>query len=189
METQSNNHRRSSRNLMPGLLLVALGGIFLAGQLMPGRFTDALIPVVILLGIGFTFFMVYLSNRQNWWALIPGYTLVAIAGIVVLSDIVHIDGQLMGTYVMFAIAFPFLYVFLNNRQNWWALIPAGVMGTIGVGLLLDLAGTFLLTAIPGLMIVGGIYMLVRSMGRHEETDEENQEMVAAMTGPDTDTPR
>jgi uncharacterized membrane protein YfcA len=190
METQSNNnHRSGSRNVLPGLLLVALGGLFLVGQLLPNRFSDAIIPIVILSGIGLTFFSVYLTNRRHWWALIPGYVLFAVAGIIVLSDILQIDGQLIGSYVMFAIAFPFLYVFLHNRQNWWALIPAGVMSTIGVGLLLDIAGSFITAAIPALMIAGGIYMLVRGMGRSEQKSELEREMVAPLTGPDTDIPR
>jgi hypothetical protein len=190
METQSsNNHRSGTRNMLPGLVLIALGGLFLAGQLIPNRLSDAIIPIVILSGIGLTFFSVYLSNRRHWWALIPAYTMIAIAGIVLLSDVLRIDGQLIGAYVMFAIAFPFLYVFLHNRHNWWALIPAGVMGTIGIGLLLDIAGSFITAAIPALMIVGGIYMLVRGMGRGEEKVEPQREMVAPMTGPDADTPR
>src|SRR5690606_41960036 len=48
-------------------------------------------------------------------------------------------GDIVGAYVMFAIALPFLYVYLRNRENWWALIPGGIMLTIGVGLL---AGAF-----------------------------------------------
>jgi len=189
METHSNNHRSGSRNVLPGLILVALGGLFLAGQLRPNSFSGSLIPIVILCGIGLTFFSVYLTNRRHWWALIPGYTMIAVAGIVVLSDILQIDGQVIGSYVMFVIALPFLYVFLANRRNWWALIPAGIMGTIGIGLLLDIAGGFITAAIPALMIVGGIYMLVRGRGQSEAKVETQPEIVAAMTGPDADTPR
>jgi hypothetical protein len=39
---------------------------------------------------------------------------------------------------MFAIAFPFLYVYMNNRENWWALIPA--YATSAVGVLIALSG-------------------------------------------------
>jgi hypothetical protein len=38
------------------------------------------------------------------------------------------------------IALPFLAVFFWSPKNWWALIPAGFMGTVAVNLLLFLPG-------------------------------------------------
>jgi hypothetical protein len=38
---------------------------------------------------------------------------------------------------MFAVAAPFFVVYLRSADNWWALIPAGVMTSIGITLLLS----------------------------------------------------
>ncbi len=150
----NNNHRSSNRNLVWGGLLILLGGLFLFDQLMPSRLSS-LIPTVILGGIGVTFLSVYLMNRQHWWALIPAYTFGAVAGIVLLADFWMIPGEWIGAYVMYAVAFPFFYVYLMNRQHWWALIPAYTFGIIGSGLILgelfrfngEFVGAFVMFAI------------------------------------------
>ena len=40
---------------------------------------------------------------------------------------------------MAAIALPFFFVYSRSPENWWAVIPAGVMATIAVGLLVMFA--------------------------------------------------
>ena len=44
---------------------------------------------------------------------------------------------MIGAFVMFVIAIPFFVVYFWSSQNWWALIPAGGMATIGVVVLLS----------------------------------------------------
>jgi hypothetical protein len=40
--------------------------------------------------------------------------------------------EFIATYVLWAIALPFLVVFLNDTEHWWPLIPTYVLATIGV---------------------------------------------------------
>jgi hypothetical protein len=49
----------------------------------------------------------------------------------------RIAGELVGAFVMLAIGIPFLAVYLINRKNWWALIPAGVMLVIAAVILIS----------------------------------------------------
>jgi hypothetical protein len=56
-----------------------------------------------------------------------------------------LSDEFIATYVLAAIALPFLVVFLRDRAQWWALIPAYVLvavglmvGLIEVGILNDL---------------------------------------------------
>lgn len=128
-------------------------------------FLGAWIPIYMMGAIALPFYYVYLRNRENWWALIPAYVMTAIAGLIFLEDVLspgfgfgrfgRVD--LAGPYVMYAIALPFFVVFIRNTSNWWALIPAGIMATIGTGLLIS-EFTYLL---PAVLIVAGIYLLVR----------------------------
>jgi hypothetical protein len=144
METKNNNHSSLSPNWLWGSVLIVLGGAALLGQLMPGWF-GGLVWAALFAGSGAVFFTVYLGDRQRWWALIPGYILVII-GAIILFGTSNFPGEFIGTFVMFAIAAPFIYVYLLNReQNWWALIPAYAMSVIGL-----IVATS--SVLPGLMI-------------------------------------
>ncbi|MFC1975034.1 hypothetical protein ACFLXQ_01390 [Chloroflexota bacterium] len=111
--------------------------------------------VAILVVAGLGVFGVYLTDRSQWGLLIPTYVLWAVAGLVALIKLNVLQDEFIATYVLTAIALPFLVVFLRNREQWWPLIPAyvllavGVMvGLIGAGVLNDsFVATYVLTAI------------------------------------------
>lgn len=185
MESQP-NPRPADRNWIVGGVLIFLGALFLLGQFVHIDL-GPIIPLVILGGIGFTFLMVYFNDRSHWWALIPAYVMFAVDGIILLS---WLNVPFIASYVMFAIALPFLYVYFRNRTHWWALIPAGIMGSIGVALLIGSSAHYLMTVIPVLLIIGGIYLLVRNTGgQKSESVPLFKEPVVPMTGPEADKPR
>lgn len=159
--------------LIPGYTLMMIGAVIFFGTM---RFPGNFIGMFIMFAIAFPFLYVYIRNRENWWALIPAYTMSSIGGIIALSSVLH--GNLMGTYVMFTIALPFFYVYLRNREHWWALIPAGIMGLIGIGLLL---GTSYQFVVPAALILLGIFLLGRQV-IHDKSEG------APATGPDADRP-
>lgn len=128
METKNNDRSSLSLNWLWGSILIALGGAALLGQFVPG-FSGLIVAAFFVAG-GAVFFTVYMRNHEHWWALIPGYALVMI-GAVIFFGTSGFSGNLIGTFIMFAIAFPFFYVYVRNRENWWALIPAYVMSSIG----------------------------------------------------------
>jgi hypothetical protein len=184
-------------NWIVGGLLIALGAMFLLWQTIPGDISVALAFIAGLSGVGVTFLAVYLNNREHWWALIPSYVMFAVAGIIFLAAILHV-GYFVAPYVMFAIALPFLYVFIHNREHWWALIPAGIMGSIGVAFLVGAAARLIVPAIPVLMIIFGVYLLIRTMGSRKPSSPElppNErgsvefEPIRQVTGPEADQPR
>lgn len=69
-----------------------------------------------------------ISPQKNRWALIPAWVMFVISLITLFSD--RVDGNLIGSLVLFSIGLPFLVVFLLNRTQWWALIPGGIMTVI-----------------------------------------------------------
>jgi hypothetical protein len=112
-------------------ILIALAVL----DFMPGAF----IAIYVLVAIALPFLVVYLRDRSNWWALIPCYVLVAIATMIGLTEWDILPDAFVATYVLTAIALPFLVVFLRDRTNWWALIPAYVLLVVGIMVaLLDL---------------------------------------------------
>lgn len=141
-------------SLIPGCILLGLG--VTTWLLERGDVPGDLGGGVILLSIGLPFLLIYAvqtARRQKdfWWALIPGGVVTFIAVLTMLSS--RINGEIIGTMVLWGIALPFWIVYLANRpKNWWAIIPGGVMVVIGVIPILSLA-----TSSPG--ILGGVFFL------------------------------
>jgi hypothetical protein len=114
--------------LIPGWSMAAVGVIVLLVDLVPGEVIGSL----VMFAIALPFVVVYVSNREHWWALIPAYVLTAIGVIILLESLGGIGDELFVALILFAVAFPFLVVYLHNRENWWALIPAGILALVGV---------------------------------------------------------
>ena len=81
----------------------------------------------LFFGLLIPFGAAYLLDRsKNWWALIPGGVMLFLALVLLMAD--NVRGEWIGSMFLFMISFPFLIVYLNNREtNWWALIPGGVL--------------------------------------------------------------
>lgn len=115
-----------------GILLIVGGILFLMDNL--GIISvGGLLVGVIMAAAGLVFLYVFLSDRQRWWALIPGFVLLDIGVIILLDNYApRLSEQLAGVIVLGGIGLAFLLVYLVNRENWWAIIPAGVMATLAV---------------------------------------------------------
>ena len=149
--------------LIPGWVLLTIGVmVFLLEQnILPGD----LVPLYVLSSIGLPFLVVYFMNKANWWALIPAYTLLNIGTMVTLIVFNLLDGFAIPAYIMFSIAIPFFIVFLVNRSQRWALIPAGILSVIGFGFFIgtDL-GRYI---IPAVLVIAGGWLLYQSFVKKE----------------------
>jgi hypothetical protein len=134
-----------------GLLLI-LGGVLFLLQNLNVFEGGALFWMIVLAFLGILFIAVFVSNRLNWWALIPGIILLAVAILIGLTTYVEgFNENLGGAIVLGGIGLSFLLVYLVNHAHWWAIIPAGVLFTIAA-----VAG--LSENIPEAEI-GGIFMI------------------------------
>lgn len=113
-----------------GALLILGGVMFLLQNL--GIITFGDLFWAVLLGLAGVFFLsLFLQNRANWWALIPGFTLLSIAILITLSRLApQLSDVFGGSIVLGGIGTSFLVIYLFDRRNWWAIIPAGVMLTL-----------------------------------------------------------
>lgn len=120
-----------------GSLLILAGVVFLLQNLFNFRLGDFFWGLLFALG-GLIFISVFINNRAQWWSLIPGFVLLGIAGtILVNSYLPGLQDILGGLFVLGGIGVAFLAVYLADRRNWWAIIPAGVMLTLAVISMLD----------------------------------------------------
>ena len=83
--------------------------------------------------VGIGFFGSYLSDRKLWWRLMPGWTLLSVAGMVLFSTIPGLSPLLIPAVLFVGLALAFGNIFLVNRsENWWAIIPGGFLLVLSV---------------------------------------------------------
>jgi hypothetical protein len=115
-----------------GILLVA-GGIALLLENLDILRLGGLIWGVVLGIAGIIFLSVYFENRNNWWSLIPGVSLLGLSFSALLGFFSPSLSESVGSsLVLGGICLSFVLVYLVNRENWWAIIPAGVLATLAV---------------------------------------------------------
>lgn len=118
-----------------GSLLVLFGVLMLVETL-----TDlsdwAWVAILAVAGLGaFAFFFI---DRSDWGLLIPAYVLWAIAALIALITLGVLRDEFVATFVLAAVALPFLVSFLRDRSRWGLLIPTYIL--LAVGLMVALIG-------------------------------------------------
>lgn len=114
-----------------GVVLVLAGVLFLLQNLGVLPAGSLFIGVAIAF-FGLLFLSTYLGNREQWWALIPGFILVSLA-VLILMDI-FLPGAAStwgGPVFLGGMGLSFWAVYLVRREHWWAIIPGGVLMTLG----------------------------------------------------------
>jgi hypothetical protein len=143
--------------VIPGFVLLGLAVLIGFGDRL-----GSWAPGLFLGSIGLAFWVIFFVRRAFWWALIPAGTLTTLAIVAVLSD--RVDGTALGGVLFLGLAATFGLVYVltgqETRQR-WALIPAGILGILGVLLTLSLGG--LINYLWALALIGvGVYLLSRS---------------------------
>lgn len=143
--------------VIPGFVLLGLAALIGFGDRL-GSWG----PSLFLGSIGLAFWVIFVVRREFWWALIPAGTLTTLAFVAMLAD--RLPDMAMGGVFLFGLAVTFGLVYLLTgpveRQR-WALIPAGILGLLGVLLILSLGG--LINYIWALGLIGvGVYLLGRA---------------------------
>jgi len=117
-----------------GILLVVVGVLFLLESLQVLALGGAWAALFVAAGLifGYAFF----EKPANWWAAIPGMSLLSI-GVLVGADALfpRLAGSIGGSIILGGIALSFWIVYLRTRfQHWWAIIPGGILGSLALGL-------------------------------------------------------
>lgn len=120
-------------NLFWGLLLI-LGGVFLLMQNLGlfGAATDLIWTVLFAVG-GVVFLGVFAANRAQWWALIPGFTLLSLSAVAGIEQFVPGGGgNWTGAIFLAGIGLGFWAIYLTRPRFWWAIIPGGILVTLAI---------------------------------------------------------
>lgn len=139
-----------------GIGLLAFGGLLLLKNLGIFGGLGSLLWGSLLLAGGALFGMVFVNNRQHWWAIIPGGVLATLSAVAFFGW--ALPWLSTGALFFFGLAATFVLVYLLARQT-WALIPATVLTLIGALTLIGSIGKLLF---PLLLIGIGVAMFVRN---------------------------
>lgn len=121
-----------------GILLVAAGVLVLLQNLGVVRSGLALLWSLCFLAAGAIFTYVFTKNRDQWWAVIPGFTLLGIGALILLDWALPVSGDsLGGTLLLGAMGASFWVIYANRREHWWPIIPGGVLITVAISTLVE----------------------------------------------------
>lgn len=111
-----------------GLLLIGGGLLALADQM---GYIDTFSPqmwMTIFAGISLFALVSYaLSGLKQWGLLFPAGAFGGLALVIALAE-ANVDSAAVASPLFFGLLIPFVAAYLTDRtNNWWALIPGGVM--------------------------------------------------------------
>jgi hypothetical protein len=125
-----------------GILLILGGGLALAQQFgYLEEFSESIWMWVFALISAGAFLSYALSGWTQWGLLFPAGVFGGLAVTIALATN-NMDGAAVGSPLFFGLLIPFAAAYITDRkQNWWALIPGGVMLFLAlVTLLVDNVG-------------------------------------------------
>ena len=149
---------------IPGSALLGLALLLMLDLLGLAEGNAAWLGSVFLGFIGLSFWFIYLTHREFWWAVIPGGVLSTLALVALMAT--WYAGEAVGSIFFFGMAATFGLVYLLPTpfgRMTWALIPAGVLAVLGLALLLAFTAIFEYVWAVVLILVG-VYLLLRSRG-------------------------
>jgi hypothetical protein len=116
-----------------GLLLVLAGILFFLEEFQVlGSAFDILWVILMAAGAG-VFLWIYFKKKDQWWAVIPGLILLGLT-LVGLDGIFNVfpGGSWTGAVFLGCAGLAFWLVFLRRQEQWWAIIPGGVLLTLAL---------------------------------------------------------
>ena len=153
--------KRFDWNILWGILLVLGGIVFLMDNLNlidVETLLSGLAPLlwVFIFGlVGAGFLLYFLSSRSDWWAAIPGFTLLGLSFLIGYEELFpRAFGNFGPAVFLGSIGLSFLVIYITtNAEQWWALIPAGSLFSIALTVLASSMFR------EGGDVAGGVFML------------------------------
>lgn len=152
--------------LLPGCALLGIAAANFAEMFAP-VFAERFSGLLTLGGIGVGFILVYAISRINWWALIPGGTLITL-GLVSVADSTALQGLDSGALFFLGLGLTFLilrFVPTTFGRLHWAGYPAAFLLLFGLWLGLGEDPVAWNIIWPTALILLGLWMLIRGFRR------------------------
>jgi hypothetical protein len=120
---------------------------------------------IVLGSIGASFLVIYLLNREYWWAIIPCGVLLTLAIVISLENLLTDMGFVSIFFLGLAATFALVaFVPTAEGKMQWAWIPAIVLALMGV-IFGAFSGAFMAYLLPIALILGGGILIFRTLAK------------------------
>ena len=122
----------------------------------------------VLFFFGFLIFigMYFSTHRTQFWPLIPGIISLGLC-LLILSDEIGIRDQIGAGIFMLFIGLSFLAVAIFHHEHWWAIIPAGMVGSVSMVIFFgDILGVGLMFLCMGVTFLALYFVLLSRPEKH-----------------------
>jgi hypothetical protein len=168
------NDTKSRWSIIWAAVLILAGAFLLAQNFGLMGELGAPIWSVGLAALGLLFLLNFITDREQWWSLIPGCVLLGVSAVIYMSAVLDVPGEWAGSLMVFSIGLPFLLIYAaqasrGRKEYWWALIPGGILTFTAIAIAAtsrlpgEVIGTLIMwgVALPFL----GIYLANRQKNR------------------------
>ena len=115
--------KRSTTSSLVGLVLICAGVLFLLQNFGLAHYVGGVIWALLFAVGGLVFLAAFVLNHDNWWAIIPGLTLLGLSALIGVSTVFPALAGPAASLLFAAIGLSFLVIYATHRDFWWALIP------------------------------------------------------------------
>jgi len=156
----SRNDQKAWWAIIPGVILLGLGVLILLSVFLPGM-GDSIGGFIFLGGVSLAFWLVYLRNKNFWWAIIPGGVFGSLALVTLVDEFTRFDG---GFVFLFGLAVTFALLAIlpgmpGNRN--WPWIPAGILAVISFFTIVSSMNQ--MSYVLSFLFIGlGLFLIVRN---------------------------
>jgi hypothetical protein len=144
--------------LIPGLLFAGIASGILLNWLIPSFGSQWSAPVVLFF-LGISFFIIYFAEREHWWTILLGGTVLAIGFLAGITSLLS-DSQGIGLFIIgMGVSFTLVAILPTPVGSMhWAWIPAGILYVSGIIFMVS-KGMVLFYITPLLIIILGAILV------------------------------
>jgi hypothetical protein len=125
--------KRIDFGVLAGLILVVAGALLLLQTFSVISFAWGTVWAFVFAAGGLVCLWAFARDREQWWALIPGFVLLGLGALLGLETLApRLAGTWGGAIFLLGVSAAFWAVYAARREYWWAVIPAGVMLTLAL---------------------------------------------------------